>query len=123
MNDPIPHAWRWGAVAALGALAATQAALAPTVFRIAILGLAGLALLPVVGWLRTLWFAPLPAAGLAAWAAAMLLSRGQAVTLAFAAATVVGALVATGLAVLTQRLRPSVRPWASLLAVFLVTAV
>ena len=121
MNDPIPHGWRWGAVAVLAAIALTRATLAPSVFHIAILGLAGLALLPVVGWLRTLWFAPLPAAGLAAWTTAALLQRGQAVTLAFAAATVVGALVATGLAMLTQRMRPKVRPWVSLLVAFAVS--
>ena len=123
MNDPVAAPVRWGILAALAAVAFVRAPAAPWVLHIAILGLAGLSLLPMVGWLRTLWFTPVVAAAFAGWAAAELLHHGQAVTLAFAAATVVGALVGGPLAWATQRLRPSMRPWATLLVAATVWSV
>jgi branched-chain amino acid transport system permease protein len=123
VNDPIAAPVRWAIIAALAALAFVRAPAAPWVLHIAILGLAGLSLLPMVGWLRTLWFTPVVSAAMAAWAAAELLHHGQAVTLAFVAASVAGGLVGGPLAWATQRLRPGVRPWATLLVAATVWSV
>jgi ABC-type branched-subunit amino acid transport system permease subunit len=123
VNDPVAAPVRWGIITALAALAFVRAPAAPWVLHIAILGLAGLSLLPMVGWLRTLWFAPVVSAAMGAWAAAELLHHGQAVTMAFAAATIAGGLVGGPLAWATQRLRPTMRPWATLLVAATVWSV
>ena len=115
MNDPVPALARWAVLALLAAAVLLRAEVGPWVVRIAVLGLAGLAVLPVLGWLRTLWFAPVGAAGVAAWLAAALLHHGQAAPVAIVAATVAGGLIGAGLAAVTQPATRTVRPWVSLL--------
>ena len=122
MNDPVPAAARWACVGALGVLVLARSATAPSVMRIAVLGLAGLAVLPLLGWLRTLWFTPAAAAGIASWAAAVLLHLEQSVPIAALAASIVGGVVGAVTAVAAQRLSAAVRPWVSLLLVVVVWA-
>jgi branched-chain amino acid transport system permease protein len=117
MNDPVSPAVRWAIIAGLALLAFLRAPTAPWILHIAVLGLVGMSLLPMLGWLRTLWFTPVASAAMAAWVAAELLHHGQAVTLAFVAATAAGAAVGGAMAWATQRLRPAVRPWATLVVV------
>ena len=114
MNDPVPAPLRWAVLAALGVVVALSASTAPWVLRIVVLALGGLAVLPVLGWLRTLWFAPVAIAGLAAWTSATVLHLGQAVPVALVVATATGAAAGATAALLTQRAAPAVRPWASL---------
>lgn len=114
MNDPLPAVLRWAVLAALAALLALSASTSPAVQRIAVLALGGLAVLPVLGWLRTLWFAPVAVAGLAAWTAASVLHLGQAVPVAALIATVTGVLAGASAALLTQRAPAPARPWVSL---------
>jgi branched-chain amino acid transport system permease protein len=123
MNDPIPAAGRWAILAALAALVIVRPAAGPAVLHIAVLALAGLAILPVLGWLRTLWFTPVAAAGIAAWVTALLLHVGQSVPLAALAGTAAGGLVGAAGAVAVQRVGVVVRPWASLLLSIVVWAV
>lgn len=123
MNDPIPGAVRWSIVLALAALAVVRPAAGPHVARVAVLALAGFALLPVVGWLRTLWFAPVAAAGLAAWAGATLLHHGHSVPIALILASGVGVAAGGLLAGAVRPASPSARPWWSLLAAVGVWAV
>lgn len=122
MNDPVPLSGRWACVGALAALAVVRAATGPAVLRIAILALAGLAVLPVLGWLRTLWLAPVAAAGIAAWTTATLLQLEQSVLSAGVAASVAGALVGAGAALGTRRVAAAARPWVSLLLTVVVWA-
>ena len=123
MNDPVAASARWACLVALAALVFVQASAGPWVVRIAVLGLAGLAILPVLGWLRTLWFAPTAAAALAAWVTVLVLRAEQAVPLALLAATVVGAVASAATAAATQRVTPAIRPWVSLLFAVAVWAV
>lgn len=122
VNDPVPVSLRWGWVLALAAVVLLRSGTAPVVVRVAVLGLAGLAVLPVLGWLRTLWFAPVAAAGAAAAVAATLLHHGQAVPVALVIGTVAGAAVGAGLAAVTARAASPARPWLSLLAAVAVWA-
>ena len=122
MNDPVPAAARWALLAVLVAAAVLRAAAGPWVLRVAVLGLAGLAILPVLGWLRTLWFTPVAAAGIAAWVTAVVLHAGQAAPVALVAAMAAGAAVGAVLAAATQRTNPAVRPWVSLVFVVAVWA-
>ncbi|MBW3654097.1 MAG: nucleotide exchange factor GrpE [Actinobacteria bacterium] len=85
MNDPVSAPLRWVVVVVLAAVVTLRPSAGPWVLRIAVLGLAGLAVLPVLGWLRTVWFTPVATAGLAAYAAAILLHHGQAIPVAAAA--------------------------------------
>lgn len=114
MNDPLPAPLRWAVLAGLAGVVALSAAAGPWVLRIVVLALGGLAVLPVVGWLRTLWFAPVAVAGLAAWTAATVLHLGQAVPIALVVATATGAVAGAIAAALTQWAAPAVRPWVSL---------
>lgn len=120
MNDPVAALVRWGGLAVLAAAVLARPNTGPWVLRIAVLGLAGLAVLPVLGWLRTLWFTPVATAGLAAYVAVVLLHHGQAVPIAVTAGTATGAAAGAATAVLTGRLPAMIRPWVSLLAVFVV---
>lgn len=122
MNDPVPLAGRWACVAALGVAVILRPTTGPFVLRIAVLGLAGLAVLPVLGWLRTLWLTPAAAAGIAAWIAAWLLHLEQSVPVALLAGTAAGAVVGALTAVVTQRVPAAVRPWISLLLTVVVWA-
>ena len=115
MNDPVPEPARWAALALLAAAVITRTQSGPWVLRIAVLALGGLAVLPILGWLRTLWFAPVAVAGIAAWVTAVVLHAGQAVPVATVTVTLVGAAVGAGTGWLTQRSRPAVRPWLTLL--------
>ena len=114
MNDPVPAPLRWAVLAALAGVIAVSAATGPWVLRIAVLALGGLAVLPVLGWLRTLWFAPAAIAGLAAWTSATVLHLGQAVPVALVVGTATGALAGAAAAALTQRTPAAVQPWVSL---------
>lgn len=122
MNDPVATPARWAALLVLIAVVFLRPGSGPWVVRIAVLGLAGLAVLPILGWLRTLWFAPVAAAALAAWATVAVLRAGQAVPVAALAAMVVGAAVAALIALATQRAHPLARPWVSLLPTVAVWA-
>lgn len=122
MNDPVPAAARWACVGALAVLVVARSATAPSVVRIVVLGLAGLAVLPLLGWLRTIWFTPAVSAGVAAWVMALLLHLEQSVPIAALAATAVGSLVGAATAIVVQRLWPAARPWLSLLLVVVVWA-
>lgn len=122
MNDPVPAPARWACLALLVAGVVVRAQAGPWVLRTAVLGLAGLAVLPVLGWLRTLWFAPVVAAGIAAWVAGLLLNTGQAVAIGVLVATVTGAAIGAGLALVTQRAPSTARPWVSLLVAAVVWA-
>ena len=122
MNDPVPVAGRWAVVGLLGALVVLRAATGPAIVRIAILGLAGLAVVPVLGWLRTLWLTPVAAAGVAAALTAWLLHLEQSVPIAALAGMAAGALIGAGAAVATQRAPTFVRPWISLILVVVVWA-
>ena len=122
MNDPVPAPLRWGVLVALGAIVASSAAAGPWVLRIVVLALGGLAVLPVVGWLRTLWFAPVAVAGLAAWTSATVLHLGQAVPVALVVGTATGVVAGAAAALLTQRVPATVRPWVSLGLVTVVWA-
>jgi ABC-type branched-subunit amino acid transport system permease subunit len=115
MNDPVAAPGRWACLAALTAIVVLRASAGPIVVRIAVLALAGLSVLPVLGWLRTLWFTPAAAAGLAAWTTATVLQTGQAVPVALVAATLVGGVVGGTVALVTQRVHLGARPWVSLL--------
>ena len=115
MNDPVPAPARWALLALLAGAVLLRAEAAPWVVRIAVLGLAGLAVLPILGWLRTLWFTPVAAAGVGGWLTAAVLHHGQAAPLAIAATTIVGGLIGGLLAALTQRSSRTLRPWVSLL--------
>lgn len=123
MTDPVDPYVRGAIVAALGVLLFASGATSPWVLHVSVLALGGLALVPVLGWLRTLWFAPVAAAGLAAWAAASLLHHGQAVPVAAVAATVVGMAAGAAAAAGTERVAQVVRPWISVLLVALVWGV
>ena len=114
MNDPVPAPLRWAVLGCLGVVVALTAAAGPWVLRIVVLALGGLAVLPMLGWLRTLWFAPVAVAGVAAWTAATALHLGQAVPIALVVGTATGALAGATAALLTQRAGPAVRPWVSL---------
>lgn len=122
MNDPVPAAARWACVGALGLLVLARSAAAPAVVRIAVLALAGLAVLPILGWLRTVWFTPVVAAGVASWMTAWLLHLEQSVPIAALAGTVVGAAVGAVTAGVVYRLTEAARPWVSLLLVVVVWA-
>lgn len=115
MNDPVPPMARWALLALLAGVVLVRPEAAPWVVRISVLGLAGLAVLPILGWLRTLWFTPVAAAGVAAWLTAATLHGGQAAPLAIVAATISGAAIGAALAAVTQLAARSVRPWISLL--------
>lgn len=122
MNDPVPLAGRWAVVALLAVLVVVRSTAAPYVLRIAVLGLAGLAVVPVLGWLRTLWFAPVASAGVAAWITAWLLHLEQSVPIAALAGLVAGAAVGAAAGAVTQRVAAAVRPWVSLLLAIVVWA-
>ena len=115
MNDPVAAPARWALLALLAGVVLLRPAASPWVVRIAVLGLAGLAVLPMLGWLRTLWFAPVGAAGVAAWLAAAALQHGQAAPVAIVVATVAGGALGAVVAVVTQLAARAVRPWVSLL--------
>lgn len=123
MNDPVPAPLRWALLAALTAAVLVRAAAGPWVLRVAVLALAGLAALPVLGWLRTLWFAPVAAAGVAGYSTAVLMHDGQAVPVAALVGAVAGGVVGTVAAVLIGRTPALIRPWASLLLVVVVWGV
>lgn len=94
MNDPLPPPVLWGVLVVTGVLALLGPAVGASPVRVAVLGLGALALLPLTGWLRVVSFAPVAAAGAAAAAAAWLLGMGQAIPVAFVAASIAGAVVA-----------------------------
>lgn len=94
MNDPLPRPALWAALLGAGLLAVLGPGDGSAALRVAVLGLGALSLVPLLGWLRVVSFAPIAAAGVAAAAAAWLLGMGQAVPVAFVAASVVGAVVA-----------------------------
>ena len=96
MKDRVPPPLLWAALGAAALLAVLGPPDDDAPVRIAVLGLGALAVLPLLGWLRVMSFVPVASAGMAAAAAAWLLGRGQAVPVAFVAASVVGALVAAG---------------------------
>ena len=114
MNDPAPAPLRWAVLTGLAGVVVVTASAGPWVLRIAVLALGGLAVLPVLGWLRTLWFAPVAVAGLAAWTSATVLHLGQAVPLALVVGTATGVLAGAGAGMLTQRVPAAVQPWLSL---------
>lgn len=123
MNDPVSVPLRWAVVVMLAGVVALRPSAGPWVLRIAVLGLAGLAVLPVLGWLRTVWFTPVASAGLAAYAAAVLLHHGHAVPVAAVAGAATGAAVGALAALLIGRAPVEIRPWVSLLLVVVVWAV
>lgn len=123
MNDPAAAPLRWAVVGLLAAAVVARPATGPWVLRIAVLGLAGLAVLPVLGWLRTLWFTPVAAAGLSAVVTVALLHNQQAVPIAALGGAATGGLVGTVAAVLIGRAPVVVRPWLSLLTAAVVWAV
>ena len=120
MNDPVAAPLRWAVLAVLAAAVIARSTTGPWVLRIAVLALAGLAVLPVLGWLRTLWFTPVAAAGVSALVAVTLLHNGQAVPIAALAGAASGGLVGTAAAALIGRAPAVVRPWLSLLTAVLV---
>lgn len=123
MRDPLPPAVLWCALGLTAVLAFLGPAAGPSALRVSILGLGALALLPLLGWLRVVSFAPIAAAGIAAAAAAWLLGRGQAIPVAFLAASVAGAGVGAGVTVLWPR-RPHGAPaFASVIAALVVWGV
>lgn len=123
MNDPTAAPLRWAAVGILAVAVIARPASGPWVLRIAVLALAGLAVLPVLGWLRTLWFTPVAAAGLSALVTVALLHNQQAVPIAAVAGAATGGLVGTAAAVLIGRAPAVLRPWLSLLTAVVVWGV
>ena len=116
MNEPVPHTARWALLAVVGATALVAPGSGGAGLRVAILGLAGLALVPLLGWLRVLSFAPLASAGLGAAVAAWLLGSGQAVPIAFLGASVVGAAAGMATTAAWPRRPEGAATWASLTA-------
>lgn len=94
MNDPLPRPAVWTALLVAGLLGVFGPGEGSMALRAAVLGLGALSLVPLLGWLRVVSFAPIAAAGVAAAAAAWLLGVGQAVPVAFVAASVAGGIVA-----------------------------
>lgn len=123
MNDPL-RGWPLPLVVAVLAIPLlTWADGDQLVLRVAVLGIAGLGLVPVLGWLRTLWLLPPAIAGLAAWAVAEVMRAGQAVPVAAVAASAVGVAAGAGAAEVTRRVPLRLRPWVGLAAVAGVWAV
>lgn len=123
MNDPVPPPALWGALAAAGILALLPPETGVSPLRVAVLGLGAVALVPLLGWLRVVSFAPIAAAGVAAAVAAWLLGRGQAVPVAFLAGSAGGALAGAAITVVWPR-RPSGGPaFASAIAALVVWGV
>lgn len=123
MNDPLPPPALWAALLAAGLLAVLGPGEGSAALRTAVLGLGAISLVPLLGWLRVVSFAPIAAAGAAAAAAAWLLGMGQAVPVAFVGASVAGGLVAAAITV-TWPARPSGAPaFASVVAALVVWGV
>ena len=123
MNDPLSSQALWGGLLLAAAVALLGPGEGSAALRVAVLGLGALSLVPLLGWLRVVSFAPVAAAGAAAVAAAWLLGMGQAVPVAFVAASVAGSLVA-GAVTAAWPARPAGGPaFASMIAVVVVWGV
>lgn len=109
---------RWIAVTVVAVLGAVAPV---TALRAAVLGLGGLALLPLVGWMRSVSFTPPVAAAAAAVTAAVLLGAGQAVPVGLVAGVIVGAVTGGVIAVAEDKVHRSVGPWVSLLVLLVLT--
>jgi ABC-type branched-subunit amino acid transport system permease subunit len=117
MNDPLRPTVLWGALV----VAAALVGLAPTAaLRVAVLGLGALGLVPLLGWLRIVSFTPAAAAGVGAVVAAWLLGRGQAVPVAFLAASVAAAAVGAAVTAVWPRRPPAGPAFVSVVAALAV---
>jgi ABC-type branched-subunit amino acid transport system permease subunit len=116
VTEPAATSTRWVLLLVVAAVAVTGPSGAEAATRVAVVGLGGLALVPLMGWLRALSFAPIVSAGAGAAVAAWLLGVGQAIPVAFLGASLAGAAV-SGLLGTVWPARPEGAPaWISLLA-------
>ena len=125
MTEPLPPAATWAVLGAVAVLVLVSSGDVSAV-RVAVLGLGGLALVPLLGWLRVLSFAPVAAAGAAAAAGAWVLAAGQAVPVAFVAASAVGSATAAGVTAawpVTKGESGSAAAWVSVIAAAVVWGV